>query len=107
MRLEIGVPDYDFKGKGEPVSAKIVGIRGKGIPIQVIPHHEMIVVKKQHPHVRGIPTKVSFEYKLERLWFHPTPQGNLEVEVVSEQPKSQDKTKGIVGTITKAVLKGS
>jgi hypothetical protein len=105
MKLTIGIPDYPFTCLHEIAGAKIRGRKaGKDIHLILIPHDAMIEQHKKLKNIRGMPARVSFDFKKQRVWLHPNPDGEYELDIDrGEEPPKKD---GIVGTITKAVLKG-
>lgn len=103
MKLEIGVPSYDFKNGVK--SAQIRGQRsGKNIPLVLIPMEAMDARHARLPWVRGIPAYVAHDAKKMRLWLHPLPDSpyTLDVEELPiAAPKEPDR---FASTITRAVL---
>ena len=104
MILQIGIPDYPFTCLHEIVGAKLKGSKpGKDVPLRLIDRHAMAVLHETLPNMRGCPREVSFDFKKQRIWLHPNPDGEYELIVDRGE---ESKKEGIVGTITKAVLKG-
>ena len=102
MILKIGVPDYPFTCLHDIAGAKIRGRKeGRDISLQLIAQDEMVDLHKKLPHLRGFPKQVSFDFKKQRVWLHPNPDGEYDLIVDRGEPKRE-----IVGTITKAMAKG-
>ena len=103
MILKIGIPDYPFTCLHEIAGAKIRGRKeGKDIDLTLIKHDDMLSQREKWPNMRGFPHQISFDQKKQRLWLHPTPDGEYDLIV----DRGDEPPKEIVGTITKAVLKG-
>jgi len=105
MILKIGIPDYPFTCLHEIAGASLKGRKvGKDVPLRLVSQAEMNNLHESLPNIRGCPREVSFDFKKQRIWVHPNPDGEYDL-IVDRGDKSEEK-KGIVGTITKAVLKG-
>lgn len=103
MKLKIGIPDYPFTCMHEIAGAKIRGrMKGRDIGLTLIPMAEMEDRHAKLPNIRGFPTMVAFDFKKQRLWLHPLPDGEYELDVDRGEEVTKSK-EGIVGTITKAV----
>lgn len=105
MILKIGIPDYPFTCLHDIAGAKLKGRKeGKDVPLRLVDHHAMTVLHDTMPNMRGCPREVSFDLKKQRIWLHPNPDG--EYDLIVDRGEKPEEKKGIVGTITKAVLKG-
>ena len=105
MILKIGIPDYPFTCLHEIAGASLKGRKvGKDVPVTLITHDDMKAAHEKWPNMRGCPTKVAFDFKKQRIWLHPTPDG--EYDLIVDLGERKEPPKEIVGTITKAALKG-
>lgn len=80
MKLTIGKPDYPFSAVIK--SAVIRGRRpGKNIPLILMPYNEMKQRHEKLRYLRGMPTCVSFDPEKRKVWLHPSPDGEYELDI--------------------------
>ena len=112
MKLEIGVPDYEHEGGLK--RAVIRGRKaGRDLPLRVISLAGMKLQQRQLPNLRGFPVMVAVDPEARRVWLHPVPDGEYWLDITPEEtpppvtplPTAAPKP-GIVGTITKAMIRG-
>lgn len=82
MKLKIGEPSYPFSFMGPIWEASIRGVKkGRDLRVIVISIEEMSKLRAQLPHIRGLPTRVAYDEKNKKLWLHPCPNAELELDI--------------------------
>jgi hypothetical protein len=81
MKLKLGRPDYAYKHQGAgDVNLCIRGRNGKDIALTTIDMPLMRTKRESQDNLRGIPAFVSYDKEKSRLWFHPAPQAEYEID---------------------------
>ncbi len=90
MKLEIGVPDYPLRHIGEIRGAAIRGRKaGRDIALILVNMPAMTDRHKTLPNVRGLPRIVAFDAKAQRLWLHPLPDGEYQLDIQGAPPEAK------------------
>ena len=97
MRLTIGIPDYSLASQGDIKAAFIRGRKlGRDLNLIVVSiedmaktHTRFAVVHRDQKtppisRMRGMPVIVAFDRKEQRLWLHPCPDGEYELDVTMD-----------------------
>lgn len=93
MKLQIGIPDYDFRSLGRIAGAKILGRKaGRDLPLILVSAEDMAARHEKLPNVRGFPVYVAFDIKRQRIILHPAPDGEYELEVDRGEVKPDTST---------------
>lgn len=101
MLTDIGKPDYPMPDVAAVKSAKIIGQRGKDIPLVFVKPDVMQCLRDRWKNVRGVPVYASFDSAKRLLWLHPAPQGEFQIDL--EQVDAVDEPGRLRGTITRPV----
>jgi len=98
MLLKIGVPDYPYRCMREHIAgAKIIGRRaGRDIHLNILTPFDMETMQKKFSHngkshIRGMPVYIAFDHKKQRVWLHPTPDGEYTLEIDRGDEKMPEK----------------
>ena len=87
MKLQIGVPDYPHTGGLE--SAVIRGRKaGRDLRIMVVSIEDMKAKRKELPHLCGFPVRIAFDPLGKRVWLHPSPDGEYELDINPGEPET-------------------
>lgn len=82
MILTIGVPDYSYRAMREIAGAHIRGRKaGHDIPLILIDADAMADMHKTLPNLRGMPRYAAFDIKRQKIWLHPNPDGEYELDI--------------------------
>jgi hypothetical protein len=89
MKLELDKPFYPYP---HPVKEAVIRgrIKGRDIFLREVSMKEMEAAKNACPHLRGMPTMYAVDEHDKKIWVHPNPNGEYELDV----------TRGINGTIS-------
>ena len=83
MKLEIGKADYAYS---HPIrEAAIRGrIKGKDVPLIIVDMKEMEERHEQWPNMRATPAYIAHDAKAKKVWLHPLPSGEYELDITRE-----------------------
>ena len=90
MKLTIGKPDYPFAHVVK--KAVIRGRRpGKNIPLILIHYNEMKLRHERPKNIRGMPVYVAFEVEKRKVWLHPSPDGEYELDIETADVQAPER----------------
>ncbi len=85
MKLEIGIPDYQFKAIGAIKKIEIKGFRDRHIEVIQVTMAAISDLHDRLPNVRAIPAFFGYDDLNHVLWFHPLPNSEFEIIIKDER----------------------